>query len=253
LGRAATVTRAWTGTATRRAGGPLVRAGGRLAGRAGRRLVEAVADRLGLPAPQWRRRDTGQDPQQQDPQQQDPQQQTAGQAQQAGQVGGLVVAHAPVSAAVAAAAGPARTSPAPASTHAQAQGQTQVQGQGRGGIGMSGISLGGVLEDLSGQMAAAAAAYEPDGMLQWGRDMRSLENVLENIAHVLRGLEHGADGLPLEPAVKASLSNVAGLQHACSSAAGEIHTTFRGVHADDLARLEAPRPAEAKWDVRANQ
>ena len=53
--------------------------------------------------------------------------------------------------------------------------------------------------------------------------------------------------------MKASLGSVAGLQRACSSAAGEIHATFRGVHAEDLARLEAPRPAEAKWDVRANQ
>lgn len=118
---------------------------------------------------------------------------------------------------------------------------------------MSGMSLAGVLEDLSGQMAAAAAAYEPDGMLAWGRDVRALEGVLSNVAQVLRALQAGADGLPLDPAVKDSLGSVAGLQHACATAAGEIHATWRGVHAEDLARLEAPRPAEALWDVRANQ
>lgn len=113
--------------------------------------------------------------------------------------------------------------------------------------------LGLYLQDLSGQMAAAAAVYEPEGMLEWGQDMAMLEDVLANVAGVLEALERGTDGLPIEPAVKSTIGTVAALQHSCAEAAGEIHTTFRAVHADELARLENPRANEHKWDTGRNQ
>lgn len=114
-------------------------------------------------------------------------------------------------------------------------------------------TLGLLLHDLSGQMAAAATGYEPDGMLQWGADMQALEGVLDNVAGVLRALEKGADDLPIEPAVKHTLASVGALQSSCSSAAAEIHHTFRAVHEAELDRLENPRPGERKWDAAANQ
>ncbi len=114
-------------------------------------------------------------------------------------------------------------------------------------------TLGLLLHDLSGQMAAAATGYEPDGMLQWGADMQALEGVLDNVAGVLRALEKGAEDLPIEPAVKHTLASVGALQSSCSSAAAEIHATFRAVHDAELDRLENPRPGEEKWDAAANQ
>ena len=113
--------------------------------------------------------------------------------------------------------------------------------------------LGLFLEDLSGQMAAAAAMYTPEGMLEWGQDMAMLETVLTNVAAVLEALEKGANDLPIEPTVRGTIGTVASLQHACADAADDIHSTFRAVHADELARLENPRPAEHKWDLGANQ
>lgn len=113
--------------------------------------------------------------------------------------------------------------------------------------------LGHRLQQLSEEMHAAAAGYKPTGMLEWGMDMQSLETVLGNVAQVLRALESGADNLPVNPAVKATLGSVAALQQSCSSAAADIHATFRAVHATELDRLENPRPDEQMWDVAANK
>lgn len=114
-------------------------------------------------------------------------------------------------------------------------------------------ALGLLLTELSGQMAAATAGYDPEGMAQWGADMQALEGVLTNVAMVLRNIEHGANDLPIEPAVVGTIGTVAALLEAASSAAGEIHSTFRTVHKDELDRIENPRTGESKWDVEANR
>lgn len=116
-----------------------------------------------------------------------------------------------------------------------------------------GPMLGNRLEQLSDEMIAAAVGYKPDGMLQWGRDMRTLETVLGNVAQVLRALEHGAEDLPVNKTVLATLGSVAALQQSCSAAAADIHSTFRAVHAAELERLENPRSNEQMWDAAANK
>jgi hypothetical protein len=113
--------------------------------------------------------------------------------------------------------------------------------------------LGNRLEELSNDMIAAATGYAPDGMLEWGRDMAHLETILGNVAQMIRTLEQGAQGHPVNPAVIATIGAVAALQQSCSSAAGDIHSTFRALHAAELERLENPRPNEHMWDARANQ
>lgn len=119
--------------------------------------------------------------------------------------------------------------------------------------GANHMALGNILEDLSEQMIAAAAGYDPEGMAQWGRDMRALEQVLLNIGGVLQAIQRGADDLPVNPVVKETIGAVGELQQACSSAAADIHATFQAVHRAELDRLENPRPNEAKWDATANQ
>lgn len=114
-------------------------------------------------------------------------------------------------------------------------------------------TLGLLLTELSGQMQAATAGYDPEGMAQWGADIQALEGVLNNVAGVLRNFEHGANDLPIEPAVVGTIGTVAGLLEAAASAAAEIHTTFRTIHKDDLDRIENPRTNEAKWDMEANK
>ena len=115
------------------------------------------------------------------------------------------------------------------------------------------MALGQILTDLSEQMVGAANGYDPEGMLEWGRDMQAMEQVLTNIGGVLQALQRGADDLPVNQVVKDTIGAVGELQSACSSAAAEIHATFRAVHHAELDRLENPRPNEAKWDASVNQ
>lgn len=118
---------------------------------------------------------------------------------------------------------------------------------------MSQPTLGLMLTEMSGQMAAAATGYDPDGMDQWGTDIQALESILGNIAGMVRAIEKGADGEPIEQAVTGAISTVASLLEAAASAAGEIHATFETVHKDDLDRLRNPRTNEHKWDIGANK
>jgi hypothetical protein len=113
--------------------------------------------------------------------------------------------------------------------------------------------LGNRLEELSNDMTTAATGYTPDGMLQWERDIKRLPAMLANVAQCLRAIESGAGNLPVNPAVIATLGSVAALQMSCSSAAADIHATFRAVHAAELERLENPRTNEHMWDAKANQ
>jgi len=55
-------------------------------------------------------------------------------------------------------------------------------------------------------------------------------------------LDAGADGLPINPAVKVMVDGLTGLQLERAAAAGDVHAMFRAVHAIDLARLEEPAP-----------
>jgi hypothetical protein len=73
------------------------------------------------------------------------------------------------------------------------------------------------------------------------------------VGGVLQALQSGADDLPVNQVVKDTIGAVAELQTACSSAAAEIHATFRAVHRADLERLENPRANEQMWDAAANQ
>lgn len=115
------------------------------------------------------------------------------------------------------------------------------------------MSFGQFLSNTAGHMAAQSATYEPNSMVEWGHDVAELQNMLTQVAGVLGGIGHGADNLPIDPAVKETIASVEALIHQCASAAGEIHSTFRTVHADDLKRIENPRQGEDKWDVRVNR
>jgi hypothetical protein len=120
-------------------------------------------------------------------------------------------------------------------------------------MAVTGSSLGLMLEQHAQEMRAVAARYEPAGMVQWGADMRHLPLVLHEVAQAIAVLQSHSQHLPIEPPVRDALGSVVRLLHRCGEAADEIHTTFRRVHAKDLARHETPRPNEQMWDRRANQ
>lgn len=106
------------------------------------------------------------------------------------------------------------------------------------------------------EMARAAAAYQPQGMLQVGADFAGLKEALELVAESMRiTVEHADASQPLHPQIVELMKNIHGLQLKAADLAGELQPAFRNLHQVDIARLENPRKGaqgEAMWDVRAN-
>lgn len=106
------------------------------------------------------------------------------------------------------------------------------------------------------EMARAAAAYEPTGMLQVGADFAGLQEGLELVAEAMRVTVDKADAQhPLDPQIVDLMKQIHGLQLKASELAAELQPAFKSLHQVDLARLENPRKGiagERMWDVSTN-
>ncbi|MEU3527542.1 hypothetical protein AB0E62_27350 [Streptomyces sp. NPDC038707] len=103
------------------------------------------------------------------------------------------------------------------------------------------------------EMARAAAAYQPQGMLQVGQDFAGLEEALRIHAEALKTTVENADAnWPLHPNIVEIMRQIHGLQLKAAELASELTPAFRQLHDVDIARLENPRHGERMWDVSAN-
>jgi hypothetical protein len=105
-------------------------------------------------------------------------------------------------------------------------------------------------------MARAAAAYEPEGMLQVGQDFAGLTEALELVAQAMRtSTDKANEQQPLDPRIVEIMHGIYQLQMKASQMAAELRPAFENLHQVDLDRLRNPRKGvagEAMWDVRAN-
>lgn len=103
------------------------------------------------------------------------------------------------------------------------------------------------------EMARAAAAYQPTGMLQVGQDFTGLEEALRIHAQALRTtVENAAEHWPLHPNIVELMRQIHGLQLKAAELASELKPAFTQLHDVDIARLENPRTGERMWDVSSN-
>lgn len=103
------------------------------------------------------------------------------------------------------------------------------------------------------EMARAAAAYQPTGMLQVGQDFTGLEEALRIHAEALKTTVENADAnWPLHPNIVELMRQIHGLQLKAAELAGELKPAFNQLHDVDIARLENPRQGERMWDVSTN-
>lgn len=106
------------------------------------------------------------------------------------------------------------------------------------------------------ELARAAAAYDPQGMLQVGQDFAGLQQACELFAEAMKvTVEHADEKQPLHPQIVEIMRQMHGLQLKAAELAKELQPAFRNLHQVDIARLENPRKGvhgEAMWDVRAN-
>ncbi|MFI5814948.1 hypothetical protein ACIA7S_28815 [Streptomyces sp. NPDC051643] len=106
------------------------------------------------------------------------------------------------------------------------------------------------------EMARAAAAYSPQGMLQVGQDFAGLTDALEMVAEAMKISVDNADAKqPLHPSIVDHMKEIWQLQMRAAELAAELPVAFKRLHQVDIQRLENPRKGpegEAMWDVRAN-
>lgn len=104
------------------------------------------------------------------------------------------------------------------------------------------------------EMARAAAAYEPQGMLQVGADFARLQEALALVAEAMKiTVQQAHQKFPLNPQIIDHMENIWGVQKKAAEMATELPNAFRNLHQVDLARLETPRNGEEMWDVTRNR
>jgi len=103
------------------------------------------------------------------------------------------------------------------------------------------------------QMAAAAAQYDPQGMLQVGQDFIGLEEALRLVAEALKVTVENANAKqPLDPQIVQMMEQVYMLQIRAAEMASELKPAFEKLHLPDLERHRNPRTGERMWDIASN-
>lgn len=103
------------------------------------------------------------------------------------------------------------------------------------------------------EMARAAAAYQPQGMLQVGQDFAGLEEALRINAEALKTTVENADAnWPLHPNIVEIMRQIHSLQLKAAELATELKPAFQQLHDVDIARIENPRTGERMWDLSNN-
>lgn len=112
---------------------------------------------------------------------------------------------------------------------------------------MSGL---GIFE-LSEQMVAQAAAWQPERMPAAIDELAKMGPAMRNVAQCLHILAtRTGQEWPLHPAISGLTGAAVQAQVRVAQAADQVPPAVRQLHADDLARHEAPRQGEHMWDVR---
>lgn len=88
------------------------------------------------------------------------------------------------------------------------------------------------------------------GMLTYEQALKQISPILGIVADGLKDLSTTAeDEQPLDPTVIEFMRTIEGAARGASEVADELPGLFRAAHEVELARLEAPRRGEHKWDV----
>lgn len=112
-------------------------------------------------------------------------------------------------------------------------------------------------DESAADMEAAAAAYEPGGMIHVYQTIQGMPAGIQSWANTFKILAEKSDeSFPLDAEVGEGLSEVFELLQKAASAAEDVQKTFATKHEHDLERLQSPRKsleAEKGWDIAANE
>jgi hypothetical protein len=112
-------------------------------------------------------------------------------------------------------------------------------------------------DESAADMEAAAAAYEPGGMIHVYQTIQGMPAGIQSWANTFKILAEKSDeSFPLEAEVGEALSEVFELLQKAATAAEDVQKTFETKHEHDLERLQSPRKsleAEKGWDISSNE
>ena len=88
-------------------------------------------------------------------------------------------------------------------------------------------------------------------------DIAGMISGLQDLYHelgnsIVQTGERLASEHPIDASVTESLKQMGAVTTQIGEFGGEVHATFRAAHAEDLRRLEEPRPGEHEWNTDRN-
>lgn len=116
-----------------------------------------------------------------------------------------------------------------------------------GGTTMSGLPAAQIAHD----MAAAMARYEPTDAWAVVAESKQWPDVSTQAAMAVKAYADRLEGarFPLNPAIIGKLQEYFQALAASRAIAEELHPLLQKAHADDIAKQDAPRGDESKWNV----
>jgi hypothetical protein len=96
--------------------------------------------------------------------------------------------------------------------------------------------------------------WEPENALDLDSFLSSLPRLFETLAAAVSSVaDRLGSEFPVHPSVSEHLQEIAATAAGMGEFAGEAHAIHRTAHANELERIENPRPNERLWDVDENQ
>lgn len=116
-----------------------------------------------------------------------------------------------------------------------------------GGTTMSGLPAAAIAHD----MAAAMARYEPSDAWAVVAESKQWPDVSTQVAMSVKAYADRLEGarFPLNPAIIGKLQEYFQALAASRSIADELYPLLQKAHAEDIAKQDAPRGDESKWNV----
>ncbi len=103
------------------------------------------------------------------------------------------------------------------------------------------------------EMLGAAQVYDPQGMMEVGRDFVHMGPAFRNIAEAMRVMATRSEENPLHPAIIDQLKEMYALLGQVAAKADDLGPAFKSFHAVDIKRIAEPRRKEEGWDVVNNR
>jgi hypothetical protein len=116
-----------------------------------------------------------------------------------------------------------------------------------------GAGMAGVIHSAAEQFSSVVATHQPTTTREMRDIFDGMPESMTEVAAAFSGLKDSADGLPIGPGTKQAMEQFTGLFTSAVQQAEEIRAMFNSEHAEEIERIENPRPSEDLWDTVSDQ